>query len=99
MSDGAAYDPAADAWRVLAAGPLEGRLGVAAAWAGDQLVIWGGATGFGGGKPFSDGASYDPSTDAWTVLPPAPLDGSGRRSRHVDRLAAADLGWITERRE
>ncbi len=72
LNDGAAYDPATDAWAPIAPAPLAGRNGHSAVYFQDRMVIWGGTVE--GGKPVVDGASYDPKTDAWTMLPPAPLE-------------------------
>ncbi len=72
--DGAAYDPASDAWRPLGPGPLEGRYYHDTVWTGQELIIWGGAVGDGAeGRVFDDGAAYDPPTDTWRELPPAPF--------------------------
>jgi len=47
---------------------------MAAAWTGRQLVVWGGGAGGGGNwQPSAAGAAYDPATDRWQVLPPAPV--------------------------
>jgi len=67
---GAAYDPAADAWRALPAPPLEPRRSMAWAWTGRELVVWGGIGRLG---VLADGAAYDPAADAWRTLPPSPL--------------------------
>lgn len=75
--DGAAYDPAADRWRPLAAYPLGPRYGGRAVWTGRLLVVWGGARAQEGEDPpaLSDGAAYDPVADRWTRLPASPLAG------------------------
>jgi hypothetical protein len=52
---------------------------MATAWTGTLLVAWGGQAP--GGSPSGDGraaaagAAYDPASDRWQVLPPAPLAG------------------------
>jgi hypothetical protein len=70
LSRGVAYDPSLDTWRWLP--PMEiARSGFVSAWAGDQLVIWGGV-GAGGSIP-SHGETYDPVTNTWSALPKAPL--------------------------
>lgn len=56
---GAAYDPATDTWRSMAAGPLTPAFLPTAAWAGTQLFVW----------TQGHGASYDPAADRWTTLP------------------------------
>jgi hypothetical protein len=67
---GAAYEPAADEWRVLAAAPIAPRQRHFAGWTGAEMLIWGG-TGDGGGF-VADGAAYDPRSDSWRLLPPPP---------------------------
>lgn len=71
LNDGAAYDPARDAWRPIPAAPIAGRFSEASAWTGQELVVWGGDAGLH--APFSDGAAYNPSTGVWRMLPPAPV--------------------------
>jgi N-acetylneuraminic acid mutarotase len=53
------------------------------------MVVWGGA--IEGGKASADGASYDPATDAWTVLRPAPLEA--RISHRAVGSAQRMLVW------
>lgn len=43
-------------------------------WTGRELFFWGGDTNFGGTQ-HADGALYDPATDTWHDLPPAPIAG------------------------
>lgn len=66
---GAAYDPAADRWRVLAPAPVPPRIAVPV-WTGREMVVWGGQSGV---RYFDDGAAYDPVADRWRPLPAAPL--------------------------
>ena len=54
--DGAAYDPATDEWRPLAAFPEELALGTRAVWTGDEMVVVSQIGTY----------SYDPATDQWT---------------------------------
>ncbi len=72
--EGAAYDPAADTWRVLPPPPLEPRRTPAWAWTGEELVIWGGVGRLG---VLNDGAAYDPAVDTWRALAPSPLSPRG----------------------
>ena len=71
LPDGAAYDPARDAWRRLPASPLAGRVAPSSVWTGQELVIWGGNPG----QPqvFGDGAAYNPASDAWRPIAAAPV--------------------------
>lgn len=73
---GAAYDPNADAWRVIATSPLEIRSGHTAAWTGEEMVVWGGETGGDCGGPTPRrGAAYDPVSDSWRPIPNPPISG------------------------
>lgn len=56
--------------RPLAESPLAGRSTMAAVWTGQEMLIWGGDSVDG---QFDDGATYDPLTDTWTMLPDSPL--------------------------
>lgn len=56
-------------WRTMAAGPLAGRVGAAAAWTGREVLIWSGV----GTQGYTDGALYDPLRDTWRVIPRGPL--------------------------
>ena len=71
-SDGFIFDAHAREWGQIAPSPLGPRILPASAWTGDEMLIWGGTdrdlTGF-----FDDGAAYDPETDTWRRLPPAPI--------------------------
>lgn len=64
------YDIAADTWTTLPPLPLGPLAGVAAAWTGTELVVWG---GWGPTALTAAGAAYDPGRDAWRELPPSPL--------------------------
>jgi hypothetical protein len=68
---------AAGHWRalpVLPPGQLAERAEPVVAWTGRQLIVFGGYT-LSHSHPlriYADGAAYDPATQRWTVLPPAP---------------------------
>jgi hypothetical protein len=70
-----AYNPSTNTWRRLADMPVP-RYEHLAAWAGDQLLVWGGrstsTTGTTPGAP-PNGVAYDPATDRWSSMPPSPL--------------------------
>ncbi|MDA8392919.1 MAG: hypothetical protein M0Z87_09025 [Actinomycetota bacterium] len=74
-ADGAAYDPTTRTWHLLPPAPLSPRSSQAGVWTGHELVIWGGYTHIGGSAftVTSSGAAYDPTTNRWRTLPPAPL--------------------------
>lgn len=75
--------------------PLSLRSGVATAWTGEEVVVWGGEAGdFGsGGGPLSDGAAYDPAAATWRPMAPSPLPDSTDRSI----AAATDAGVVVAR--
>jgi N-acetylneuraminic acid mutarotase len=68
FDDGAAYDPAANTWRPIAAAPLSARIGAAEAWTGNELLVWGGTPGTYNNY-MADGAGYSPGNDRWRRLP------------------------------
>lgn len=70
---GLAYDPATNRWRDIASSPLSVREQTAWTWTGHELVVWGGITFTSGRATVADGAAYDPATDRWRLLAPAPL--------------------------
>jgi N-acetylneuraminic acid mutarotase len=76
-----ALDPATEQWRTLPAPPLARREDAIVAWTGDELVMAGGGSpadaSAPGGRPLVSGASFDPVTETWTELPPAPVSFSG----------------------
>lgn len=82
---GGAYDPVADAWTAL---PTDGapspRVGHAAVWTGQQMIIWGGSAkrcADGNSGACDDGAAYDPATGRWAQL--APAGRAAARSGHT----------------
>ncbi|WP_460365351.1 Kelch repeat-containing protein [Actinocorallia lasiicapitis] len=77
LVDGAAYDPATEAWRKIATGPLTARTGAVAVMTATTMFVWGGQSAAGRGSNLTDGAEYDPVHDSWTPLPPAP---TGKRN-------------------
>jgi hypothetical protein len=63
LARAAAYDPATDRWRRLAAPPRPLRPGAAAVWDGRELLVL-------GGMGVRRGLAYNPATDRWRRLPP-----------------------------
>lgn len=78
LADGFVFDATERAWRPTALAPLAPRTLSASAWTGSELLVWGGWRGIYGVEYarefFDDGAAYDPVSDSWRVLPPAPID-------------------------
>jgi Kelch motif len=65
LSDGAAYDPATNQWRVLPPSGVTARAPLFA-WTGEELIVWG--TSFRTGHRPLDGAAYDPVSDSWRMI-------------------------------
>jgi N-acetylneuraminic acid mutarotase len=85
-TDGAAYDPASDSWRVIAEAPVVG-YGHSTVWTGEEMLVWGGSDDHEAeafkGFPRSflgTGAAYDPAADSWRELAKASLDPRGWHS-------------------
>ena len=83
-ASGGRYVPASDTWTPT----LEDestpspREGVAAAWTGSELIVWGGSYwGFMGPRGLGDGARYSPANDQW--LPMSPSGAPEARFRHA----------------
>jgi hypothetical protein len=80
-------------WRRLDPGPLGLRTAPSTVWTGSEMIIWG-----GGGEPasvaqtpyptFDDGAAYEPATDRWSSLPPAPIPG---RALHIGVWTGSEM--------
>jgi len=79
-------------WRELPAAPLAARSGHVAVWAGDRLIVWGGARYDPGQRrpvPLDDGAAL--VDGAWSPLPPSPL--SARRDAAAAWTGRELLVW------
>lgn len=77
-ADGAAYDPSANRWHRLPAGPLSPRADALVTWTGSTMIVLGGhpAVQTDTVRGDDDGAAYDPTTDRWQRLPtPTPPNG------------------------
>jgi N-acetylneuraminic acid mutarotase len=81
FADGAVYNPVANGWVPAASPPasLEPRDNAAAVWTGENLLVWGGFGRSGTCTPcfYDDGAAYDPMSDTWAPMAPAPVSGRG----------------------
>jgi len=74
LADGARYDVGTNTWLAVAASPLAARAQHVAVWSPTQkkMFVWGGR-GACSGIVCADGASYDPASNTWAMLPAAPL--------------------------
>ncbi|MPZ87706.1 MAG: hypothetical protein GEU81_06440 [Nitriliruptorales bacterium] len=82
-------DAADGEWRRLPDAPLAARTEQAAVWAGDRLLLWGGAfdDGFERRTFLADGAALD-AGNAWSGLPEAPLSA---RTGHAAVWTGSEL--------
>jgi N-acetylneuraminic acid mutarotase len=80
LADGASYRSDTDAWTALPTSPLAGREGHSALWTGREMIIWGGTNRVEDAPPFSDGAAFDPTLNAWRNLSSSPLQGRYKHS-------------------
>lgn len=81
FDDGAVYNPVTSQWRAMAPAPasLAARDNAAGVWTGEQMVVWG---GYGRSEEctpcfYGNGAAYDPASDSWVPVAPAPISGRG----------------------
>ena len=72
---GAAYNPTTNRWRLLPKGPISSRAGSAAVWSGHEMLVWSGYAVWQDGPCCDDGAAYNPASNTWRLLPPAPVLG------------------------
>lgn len=73
LRDGAAYDPEARQWRSITDVPPTVHRAAPAVFVGGRMTLWGGMGDESEGGVFAEGAAYDPTTDEWSDLPPAPI--------------------------
>ncbi|MGH2455562.1 MAG: hypothetical protein ACRDHD_04825 [Candidatus Limnocylindria bacterium] len=73
IASGAAFDPAADTWRLLSESPLPGGVGQVSAWTGSEWIIV--EAGAAGDVERDSGraTAYNPETDTWRPIPRAPI--------------------------
>jgi hypothetical protein len=72
--EGAAYNPRTERWTRVATPPPWVTQNSVVVWAGDEMLVWGGTDPHQGSVvPRSDGIAYEPRTDAWRSVAPAPF--------------------------
>lgn len=73
-NDGWILDARTQAWSALPPSPLSPRSWAGGVWTGAEVIVWGGAQGsWPGERQVDDGAAYDPESETWRLLPPAPI--------------------------
>jgi hypothetical protein len=70
LTDGFAYNPAAEEWRELPPSPLVPGIHPKGVWTGTEILIYAGTASPEEGPT---AAAYNPSTDSWRPLPDPPL--------------------------
>lgn len=87
-TDGAAYDPETDTWRMLpTAGVAARKATTGTAWTGKEWVL-GGIEGQPPNGETTDTVALDPESGVWRSLPPSPL-GSQMTAQQIPRRVAA----------
>lgn len=76
---GSRFAPTIGAWRPIPDAP-EARTDVQAVWTGREVIFWGGWDREETER--RDGLRFDPATDEWSMIPPAPL-GTGEAAVSV----------------
>jgi hypothetical protein len=71
LSDGAAYDPSTQQWRLLPPSGLTARAPLFV-WTGEELIVWG--TMLRTEDRPLDGAAYDPASDSWRTIAKGPIE-------------------------
>jgi len=82
----AAYDPAADRWRVLPGGEVPGGQVILSVWTGHEWVL---------ANPLGPTAALDPATDRWRTLAPIPrqfVSIAGHWDGHEVIVTGFDVG-------
>lgn len=79
---GMRYRPSTHTWSWMRKSPLRTRQGFRMIWTGTRMVVWGGYDCATGSQEFKDGASYDPVSNTWELLPSA-SSGVHPRRNHV----------------
>lgn len=77
LAHGARYDPTTRQWHPMAPAPIGSRVGHTAVWTGQELIIFEGAPigqAAAAAAQDIDGAAYDPESDTWRQIAPAPIN-------------------------
>jgi N-acetylneuraminic acid mutarotase len=92
LDDGAAWVPdpspfgGGDSWNPISSSGLGTRIFNSTVWTGDRMIVFGGSNST---NIWNDGASYDPYSDIWSLLPP--VNAPAPRTRHSSVLAGNEM--------
>lgn len=87
FSDGAAFNPDTDEWRMIAESPLDGLWDLPAVWTGTEMLVIRGM----------NAAAYSPDSDSWRLLPDPPFQVSFRRPDGSGGRDYAGAVWVDDR--
>lgn len=73
LGGGALSSAGAGSWTALPKAPIAVRDQFLEAWTGSSMLVFGGYRMSDGGEAMADGASFNPSSGSWSILPKGPL--------------------------
>src|SRR5262249_46871401 len=80
---GARYDLATKTWTQMSSnGALSPRTNALSVWTGQKVFFWGGDANKDWLDKLTDGALYDPQTDAWRAVAPIPTGTEAASVKH-----------------
>jgi len=80
LNSGGRYDPSTNTWTATSTvNAPEGRWFHTAVWTGNEMIVWGGNTGFS--RFFNTGGRYNPSTNMWSST--STTNAPARRDSHT----------------
>jgi N-acetylneuraminic acid mutarotase len=93
-STGGIYDPASDSWMAVSTlGAPSAREEHSAVWTGQEMIIWGGCSNVSCSSVYNNGGRYNPITNTWTAMAPAPAWLGGRTFHQAVWTGSRMLVW------
>lgn len=77
-------------WQPIAPAPIPGRISEGVVWTGRRMIVWGGISRTGTIEMRRDGAVFDPGSERWRSIAPAPrgvIGGGGQAAAWTGRRA------------